>query len=103
MRKLVTSLAATAVMATGVVATAPAASADTLGCVTRTEYSKISKGDTIRKVTRVFDTKGKQTYVGYGYQSRDYRVCGSRYGFVNIDYDRRNGLWYVDSKSAYWG
>lgn len=103
MKRIVSSLAASAFLAVGVVAGAPAASADTEGCVTKTEFSKISRGDTIRKVTRVFDTKGKQTYIGYGYQSRDYRVCGSRYGFVNIDYDRRNGLWYVESKSAYWG
>jgi CRISPR/Cas system CMR-associated protein Cmr3 (group 5 of RAMP superfamily) len=103
LKKILTGFAAAAVMASGVVASAPAASADTAGCVSKTEYKKVSKGTNMQRVHRIFDTAGRQSYVGYGSQLREYKPCGSRYGFVHITYDKRNGAWYLDSKSAYWG
>jgi hypothetical protein len=83
------------------VATAPAASADTPGCVTRTEYRSVQRGWTMEHVHRVFDTKGSLSYSGYGLVSRDYKPC-AKYAYVSVDYERRNGVFYVDGKSAYW-
>jgi hypothetical protein len=99
-------VAALAVVIAGL-ALVPTASADTPGCVTKAEFRKVSKGDGIRRVHRIFDTKGKQTAYMSGsayypaWQSRQYRGCPS-YSIVSVDYERKAGVWRVVSKFAVW-
>jgi hypothetical protein len=80
-----------------------AASADSPGCVTKAEYSKISRYDTTARAHRVFDTKGVVRSQGYGMQVRTYDVCRSDYGMVTVTHERWNGTFYVERRSAYWG
>jgi hypothetical protein len=100
-RKILAASAATAALL--LAAPVAPASADTKGCVSKTEYKKVRDGWTISRVSNVFDTKGSQTFSGYGYQSREYKACTSAYGFVNVDFQKKNGTWKVESKAAYWG
>lgn len=102
MRKTLASLAAGAVASFGIVAAAPPAEAHTHDCVTRTEFRKIRQGFSMDRVHRIFDVRGRFTSGGGGYVSRDYNACG-RYNFVTVNYERRNGVWRVDSKYAYFG
>ncbi len=69
------------------------------GCVTKKEFRNVTKGMGIERVHRIFDTKGRQLFVMSGYQSREYKVCGSQYGFVMVEFKNRK----LSSKSAYWG
>jgi hypothetical protein len=76
MRQLTKSAAvlATAAISTfGVVALAPSASADTAGCVTRSEYRQVQTGMHMKRVHAIFDTRG----AAYGTSGlkRIYRVC----------------------------
>jgi hypothetical protein len=102
-RKLV--FVAALVGAVGLIGTAPAL-ADTPGCVTKAEFRKVHKGDSMRRVHRIFDTKGKQTAYssggGYAFQIRDYRGC-PQYSWVSISYERKSGgVWRLISKAAVW-
>ncbi|MDQ4085608.1 MAG: hypothetical protein M3165_07275 [Actinomycetota bacterium] len=61
----------------------------------------------IRRVHRIFDIRGRQTsYYDGEYipdsQSREYRTR-SRWGSVNVDFERRRGTWRLSGKYAYWG
>jgi hypothetical protein len=88
-------------------ATTSAALADTPGCVTKQEFRRVEKGWAIKRVHRLFDTKGNQTYFASGSpyypaeQWREYRPC-PKYSYVTVDYKKRQGVWRVSSKSAYW-
>jgi hypothetical protein len=104
MRKvLVVGIASLALLGVG----AEVAMADTPGCVTRTEFRNVEKGMRIGRVHDRFDTNGRQDYywsaTSYSpaAQGRHYNAC-TRYGTVYVDYERRNGVWKVTSKSAYW-
>jgi hypothetical protein len=96
-----------AVMVAGVLAVptlaAQVAQADTPGCVTKTEFRNIHKPMLRKNVHNIFDTSGKQTFFWSGsgdvYESREYNVCTSSYGFVSVDYKNKR----VDGKFAYWG
>ncbi|MGH3358934.1 MAG: hypothetical protein ACRDO7_09020 [Nocardioidaceae bacterium] len=114
MSKVLASLVA-AVLAAGLLLAPSAASAQSTGwdrslderassCVSKKEYRKVQRGTRIRRVHRIFDTRGKQTSTftigGVRYQSREYKPCSSqRWGFVSIDY--KNGR--STDKYAYWG
>jgi hypothetical protein len=82
-------------------------SVNSSGCVTRSEYRRVHKGNSMSRVHRIFGTRGKQSWEYDGYyihsQGREYRVCGSSWGFVSVTYDREYGTWRLDSKYAYWG
>jgi hypothetical protein len=88
---LVLPLALTATVA------APAEAAG--GCVSKAEFRKAKKQMTTKKVHRIFGTKGKQSFVFDGYQSREYKTCTSQYGFVMVDFERGK----LTSKMAFWG
>jgi hypothetical protein len=104
MKRLGAVLATAALATAPVVAGAAPASADTAGCVTKTEFRKVRNGWSLNRVHNVFDTKGTQSMFFNGYQSRDYKSCrNSEYALVSVDYEKRNGVWRVDSKFAYWG
>jgi hypothetical protein len=71
--KFVALLATSALSTFGVVAVAPSASADTVGCVTRSEYRQVVTNMHIHRVRVIFDTAG----AAYGSSglNRIYRVC----------------------------
>jgi hypothetical protein len=98
-RNLTATLVA-AIVGLGLGSVAAPASADTAGCVTRAEFGNVSRGDSIAKVTRVFDTRGTITGQSDGYQTRSYRTCRRpQQGAVHIGYDRKR----LSYKHAMWG
>jgi hypothetical protein len=65
------------------------ASADTPRCVSRHEYDRITKGMTMTKVHKIFDTAGTETGLGGGSgQLRYYGTCTGR-GVVQVGYNER--------------
>jgi Ni/Co efflux regulator RcnB len=113
MKKLILGLVATTIVAAPLaLATTPAEAA--LGdnhVITKTEFRAVKKGMSITRVNNIVDYQGSQSYYDGGYpgaygwpasQSREYRQAGSKYGSAYIDFERHNGVWKVDSKSAYW-
>jgi hypothetical protein len=105
-KTLVTCMAATAVSSFGVIALAPAASADTEGCVVRSEYQKVHKGMRKSSVQRIFDTNGNRQAIahsgGYTSEIRSYRTC-SQYSAVSVAFDSGPGEpLRVSAKSAVW-
>ncbi len=102
----VRGLIAAVALGTGLSLTAPmlpVAQADSPGCVKKPEFRKAKRGMTTERIKRIFDTNGSQTFQGFGYQQREYATCGSQYGFVFIDFNRRAGKWKMSGKTAYWG
>jgi hypothetical protein len=78
-------------LAVGVVTLAPApASADTPGCVSKTEYRKIHKGMTKKRVHRIFDTRGWFADGGGGGYSRAYLSCNHQH-VAYIEYSTLSG------------
>lgn len=73
MRRILVTLASTALLACPV-----AAEADTPGCVSRHEYDRASTGMTMTKVHTIFDTEGSTTRLGAPNQMRYYRTCSGR-------------------------
>lgn len=105
---LVPLLAASFAVPAAVLATP--ASADTAGCVTKTEFRAVSKGWSITRVYNRFDTHGHQTYFigGSKYfpaeQGREYKSCTDpSFSTVEVDYKKRDGVWRVSDRFAYWG
>jgi len=100
-------LAATALTLGGLTA-APAAVASAgpdgaarakAGCVTQGEFRKAKKGMRIKKVHRIFGTKGKREALPKGYgitiEIRGYKTC-TKYGAVSVLFE--NGK--LSTKSA---
>ncbi|WP_205473676.1 hypothetical protein [Nocardioides sp. SYSU D00038] len=79
--------------------------------VTREEYRRVRRGMSIARVHKVFGTAGKRTGLiaadpaagQPAQQSREYRVQGSKWGFVTVYYVQGSGSWVVTRKAAYWG
>jgi hypothetical protein len=98
-------LAASAVLTLGALTasllTATTASADTLGCVARSEYRSVSKGMSKRHVANIFDTAGSRMSIassgGYTVEIRSYKTC-LQFSSVVIAYE--NGR--LSNKSAVW-
>jgi hypothetical protein len=86
-------------------ALAGVAQADTPGCVTKSEYRHVHKGDSIRRVHRIFDTRGrlqeKGTSGGYPAKLRIYKACRSApYPAVAVSYKKKaDGVWRLVAKS----
>ena len=79
------------------------AQADTPGCVTQSEYRHVHRGDSIRRVHRIFDTRGflqeKGTSGGYPAKLRIYKGCGS-FPDVAVAYKRKaDGVWRLTQKT----
>jgi hypothetical protein len=108
-RAIAAILTATAVALPTVALTASPASASE-PYVTKAEFRQVTRGMKITRVHRIFDVKGRQTIYSPAYpsigiaaeQTREYRTKSS-WGFVDIDYKRKDGTWVVVRKSAYWG
>ncbi len=92
-----------ALLVTGLGAVTAPAQADTPGCVSRNEFRIVEKGWTKSRVDRLFDAGGKTSSQGYGYKYQEYKTCTSRWGFVSVDFQHRNGVWRVVGKYVYWG
>lgn len=78
----------------------------TPGCVTKSEYKKVKKGMTQKKVTATFGTAGKRearaTSGGYVSEIRSYRTC-DRYSAVAIAFEKKpGGVLRLSAKSAVW-
>lgn len=92
----------------GLIVTAVPASADTPNYVSKAEFRRVHKGMTMRRVHRIFDVRGKQTYYDSASpwwpaeQWREYSGR-SRWSYIEVDYKKRRGVWRVSSKNAYWG
>lgn len=84
---------------------AGSARADTPGCVTRAEFRSVSKGMRMRRVHRVFDTRGRRVdYVpgGGGYpaeQVRVYNPCRNDVDQINAGYVKKAGVWRLKFKN----
>jgi hypothetical protein len=95
---------ALAVVLTGAVIgiVAPAAQASG-GCVSRSEFRRVHNGMAKTQVSRIFGTGGRQsslfTIGGDRYESREYEVCGSTWGFASVDYENNR----VSGKLVLWG
>jgi hypothetical protein len=73
------------------------AQADTPGCVTKPEFSRVQTGMLKEGVHRIFDTRGSLTGLGTS-EIRHYKPCKAA-GVVQVTY-RSNGR--VESKSGTW-
>ena len=85
LNKLIAVLVTSAIASFGVVALAPAASADTPGCVTRTEFRKVHHGMKKQRVHAIFDTFGAFFDGHAGGYTRIYNVCQPGY-YVVVTY-----------------
>lgn len=91
-----------------VIIAAPAQAAEPY--VTQAEFRQVTKGMRLKRVHLIFDISGKQTMYFPAYpslgmpaeQTREYRVK-SEWGSVDVDYKRKDGVWVVIRKTAYWG
>lgn len=107
MRTTLAAIAASVALIATPILTAAPAQADTPGCVSRNEFGLVKKGWTKARVHRLFDTSGQQYYYSsaqYGFpaeQWREYDGC-PEYSWIDVDYVKRNGVWYVTSKDAIW-
>jgi hypothetical protein len=100
-------MAVLAAMILAALIVAPIASADTPNCVTRGEFSRIHKGDSLNRVARIFDKRGKQVsisvYGGHKSQIRQYPSCRN-HSLVQVSFSRTPGTRYrMDGKYAIWG
>lgn len=87
MRRVAVTLMFAAVVSAG--ALVPA-SADTPRCVSRHEYDRVTKGMTMTKVHKIFDTAGTETGLGGDSgQLRYYGTCTGR-GVIQIGYNERD-------------
>ena len=94
MRQLAATVLVAALLAVG---TPSVAHGDTPRCVSQREFTRVSTGMTMRKVHRIFDTRGSMTGLGAPNAIRHYRPCGRRGGLVQVTYDSRDR---VVAKSA---
>ena len=100
------SMAALAVMILAALI-APIARADTPNCVTRGEFSRIHKGDSLNRVARIFDTRGKKVsisvYGGDKSQIRQYLTCRNS-SLVQVSFSKTPDTRYrMDGKYSIWG
>lgn len=92
----------------GTVAAAAPAAAETPSYVSKKEFGKVTKGMRKQRVHEIFDVSGKQTYFASGTQWsppeqwREYPTA-SDWGYVEVDYKKREGVWRVTAKYAFWG
>jgi hypothetical protein len=95
----VNGIVTTLAFATAPLLIAPPASADSPGCVTRSEFRAVRNGWNLHRVHNKFDTSGRLEFASGAYKSREYRPCNNpRYSYVSVSYDHGR----VYSKSAYW-
>ena len=80
MRRIAVTGLLTLLVSVGV---ASPAGADTPGCVSRHEFTRVSKGMTMTRVHGIFDTEGKATGLGAPNQLRYYKTCTGR-GMVQV-------------------
>jgi len=92
----------------GLNAASPASAATP--CVSKAEFKTLAKGMTVTQVQNRTGAKGTVSYSydsgSYKFQARDYRACGSEYGFVSVSFSSsaaRNGNRLgLSSKSGMW-
>jgi hypothetical protein len=76
------------------------ATADTPGCVVRSEFRQVHNGMTRTRVHRIFDTSGRLSSTVGGHEARTYRPCQRpRVSFVSVHFSSG----HVVVKFAIWG
>ncbi|MFL6288926.1 MAG: hypothetical protein ACJ73L_11065 [Actinomycetes bacterium] len=81
------SIGATLMLAGTALLTAPeVAVADTPGCVTHAEFTKVKDGMTMRRVHRIFDTNGVKAVAPVGKKQRWYDKCSSPVAVADVWY-----------------
>ena len=73
-------------------------------CVTKREFRRAKRHMKMKRVHRIFGTRGKQSYVytigGTRYVGREYKACRHpRWSMVSVDFKRGR----VTDKFAFWG
>jgi hypothetical protein len=106
------ALAAPALTVAILAAGAPQANAlpynSTPHCITKTEFSHIYKGQTLKSVRNHVGAYGSLTfsYDGYSIHERDYEFHPCRpynqYSYAEVDFEKKGSYWKVTGKSAYW-
>ena len=95
-------LAALCVLALGVFA--PAQASGTPGCVTRSEWSQIHKGQTATEVTRIIGASGRKDWFGADTYNATYRSCvRPSQSFAGVTFQRGlfGGPFRVQFKAAF--
>ena len=88
------------------IAAIDAEAAPSPGCVTKTEFRKVHRGDTLERVARIFDTAGLRMSIaafgGHKSQIRDYRTCKPD-SAVHVSFDKEpGGRLRLSDKWAVW-
>src|SRR4051812_1975479 len=92
MKTIVVAVLAAAVLIVGALAWPhPAEGATNPACMTRAEFGRIHQGQTQARVRAIVGSAGRVTLEdhgpdGYRFVSRDWRACGSRYGFAMVNF-----------------
>ncbi len=98
MKRILSTLAAAAILTGGMAALPNEASAQA-GCVSQAEFRQVKRGMSKAKVHRIFDTAGRRDAISHGggftFEIRSYKAC-SKYGAVSVGYT--NGK--LESKAA---
>jgi len=93
-KNLVALVATAAISSLGAVALASAASADTPGCVTRSEFGKVYNDMKKQRVHSIFDSLGHRENIDPYGETREYQTCkGDSRSYVTVDYDTRHKVW----------
>lgn len=85
-------------LAVGFAAPLPAAHAAGDRCATKSEFRQVKIGMTKSKVKQVIGYAGKKFFDFDQYESREYRACSSKSGFVWVSYEYGK----VTEKHATW-
>ncbi|QIX27152.1 hypothetical protein ncot_11500 [Nocardioides sp. JQ2195] len=122
MKRIITGLATLAAIVT--LSVAPAvlvgssaeAASGTPGCITKSEFRKVTKKTTIKKARRIIGAKGRLSYSnsysdGDASRSYDFRQCGQRWSLssVSLDFEKTERRvwvsdWYCyDGECEDWG
>jgi len=109
MKAIVLAVLAAAVLIVGALAWPhPAEAAGNTACMTRAEFGRVHHGQTQERVRAIVGSSGRVTLVdaspGYRFVARQWKVCGSRYGFAVVDFattERHDGTPGVYAKAFY--
>ena len=98
MRKFAVAVATTVALVGPVTVVGAAQAAE--ACVTGSEFRAVKTGWKMKRVQRRFDSKGKNVYQGYGYQTREWKSCKAG-ELVLVYFEYHEDHWDVTSKSRF--
>ena len=94
MKRIAAGVLTAAIASLGVqVVGAPVARADTPGCVSKKELNRVGDTDySMRRIHRIFDTRGRLESKGKEWRSRTYKGC-RKHTSAGVTFERRDGAW----------